>query len=112
METKTEALLIQLMYPEIYCSAKALFDFDKKVENLINDYYGVETIDHIFKMNEYNREIENVKNSIFKNTNFSKFAQKRKILFDTYANETFLISQQIGKENTFAIMNTLELSFV
>ena len=86
-----------------------LDDFDKKVKNYIISTYGDNTFENIKYTMKYNNEIKNVEKGIKNNTLFNKWAQEYNKLLNVYVNESYRISQIIGREKTLKIIDSIRL---
>lgn len=86
-----------------------LDDFDKKVKNYIISTYGDNTFENIKYTMKYNNEIKNVEKGIKNNTLFNKWAQEYNKLLNAYVNESYRISQIIGREKTLKIIDSIRL---
>lgn len=102
---------IQILYPEVYESAKKLYTFQMKVYQLIDDTYGKDTLDSIIQLNEFNKEIENVRQKKLKDTQLNRLAQKYSKYFDEYSLSTYNLKMVIGVKETITIMESLEKHF-
>jgi adenosine deaminase len=111
METNTTVEFIQLLYPEVYDAAKKLYTFEVKVYQLIDDTYGKDSLDSIIQLNEFHKEIENVKKQKLKDTQLNRLAQKYSKYFDEYSKATYELKIHIGVKETLTIMESLQKYF-
>lgn len=102
---------IQLNYPELYKISRKLHQYDKQVSDLFIKNYGNNTYDNLMITNEYHKELENVSNGILKDTDLSKLAQKRKIIFEEYSVVTYEITKTIGFSKTLEYIDILDKYF-
>jgi 4-hydroxyphenylpyruvate dioxygenase-like putative hemolysin len=102
---------IEQFYPNVYETSKNFYMFDYKVNQMINDNYGINTFKSILKSNEYTKEIDNVRNNIIKDTQMNKLAQKYKKYFDLFTTSTYELKQQIGLDKTSVIIDFLREHF-
>jgi len=106
-----DILIIEVLYPKVYESAKKYHTFENKVYQHIDDTYGINTLDNILKFNEFNNEIDNVKKNILKDTQMNRLAQKYNKYFNEYIKETYELKLIIGYKDTIDIMNILKMYF-
>lgn len=102
---------IQILYPEVYETAKKLYTFQMKVYQLIDDTYGKDTLESIIQLNEFNNEIEDVRKNKLKDTKLNRLAQKYSKYFDEYSLATYNLRTVIGAKETITIMESLEQYF-
>jgi len=102
---------IEILYPEVYQTSKKLYTFEMKVHQLLDDTYGKDTFNSILKLNEFNQEIDNVRNNKLKDTQLNRLAQKYNKYFDEYSLATYELKMKIGVKETITIMETLEKYF-
>lgn len=102
---------IKVLYPDVYAAAKQLFTYEKKVNQLIDDTYGKDSLDSILYLNEFHKEIENVRKHKLKDTQLNRFAQKFNKYFVEYTSATYNLRSAVGTKQTFAIMESLEKYF-
>jgi hypothetical protein len=98
---------IELLYPDVYETAKKLYTFEMKVHQLLDDIYS------ILKLNQFNKEIDNVRNKVkeTENVQLNRLAQKYNKYFDEYSLATYELKTKIGVKETITIMESLEKYF-
>jgi hypothetical protein len=111
METSSTVEFIELLYPDVYETAKKLYTFQMKVYQLIDDTYGKDRFDSILHLNEFHKEIENVKKNQLNDTKLNRLAQKYNKYFDAYSLATYGLKTKIGVKETITIMESLEKYF-
>lgn len=102
---------IQILYPDVYESAKKFYTFQMKVYQLIDDTYGKDSLDSIIQLNDFNNEIEDVRKNKLKDTKLNRLAQKYNKYFDEYSLTTYNLKMLIGVKETITIMESLEKHF-
>lgn len=102
---------IQLLFPDLFKSAKDLYIFDYKVRNMINNEVGEDTLENIIQNHEYNSEIHNVSKNIIKNTKMNRLAQKHKKYFDIYLHYVYNLKNAIGMSASDKILTILKTYF-
>jgi hypothetical protein len=104
---------IKLLYPDVYETAKKLYTFEIKVHQLLDDTYGKDTFNSILKLNEFNQEIDNVRNKVngTEDTQLNRLAQKYNKYFDEYSLATYDLKMKIGVKETITIMESLQKYF-
>lgn len=104
---------IELLYPDVYETAKKLYTFEMKVHQLLDDTYGKDTFNSILKLNQFNKEIDNVRNKVkeTEDMQLNRLAQKYNKYFDEYSLATYELKMKIGMKETITIMESLEKYF-
>ena len=103
--------IVQILYPEVYESAKKFHTFQNKVYQYIDDKYGIDTFDNILKFKEFNNEVDNVKKGQLKDSQMNRLAQKYNRYFDEYIKATYQVKLLIGYKETVDMMDKLKLHF-
>lgn len=99
---------IKTTYPKLYKAAKSYIFFDKKVKKIFDETYGENSINSIIKINDYFKELQNVRNNTPSNTTLTQLARKSNDYFNKYAEQGFLLSQEIGTTNALTFTDILE----
>lgn len=98
-------------FPDFVKAARELIFFDKKVENALDKKYGSGSFKSLEKLQEYNKEFDNIINDITNDTSIAKLAQKRKVLFDDYTSESYKVTRKHGFQKTMIYMDGVETYF-
>jgi hypothetical protein len=99
---------IKQNHPQLYKAAKSYVFFDKRVKKFFDDFYGADNIQSIIKLNEYFKELENVRQGNTSDSNLSKLAQKSNQYFNKYTEQGFLLAQEVGTANALTFTDILE----
>lgn len=108
LKTSLDIYLIKLAYPNLYISIKNLYICNQSIQDLFDKYYGKNTLQNIIKTNEYNIELDNVRNGINEKGEFNKIAQKYDNYFKYFLLERTNVEYTIGKQNTNNIIKNIE----
>jgi len=97
---------IKKKYPEFYSAIKDLVLFDYKVEQKIKSKYGENTYENIQKTVEYGQAIhDDAQNS------FTKYAEKRKPLYQRYNDEAYEVYKKIGFKSAMLASDIIKKHF-
>jgi hypothetical protein len=93
---------IQDEHPEFYDAAFNLVSFEHLVDNHFKNVYGDMTIEYIMETNNFTNEIFDTQKSVSKKT---KFAQTYQTFFDIFAQTTYDLQLQVGKDQAYILID-------